>query len=81
LPTPGPLAADVDAAVPAGALELVVLELLDDDLLLLPHAASPTLSAANANIAAALPPRVLNLLHRLPVIRRLLIVYFVDRKS
>ena len=66
LPAPGPPAAGAEA-------DVVALELLEDDELLLPHAASPTLSAVTANSAAALPRRVLELLHRVPGIRRLLV--------
>jgi hypothetical protein len=51
LPTPGPLAAGVAVvAVVAGWLALVALELVEDDLLL-PHAASASVSAPSANIA------------------------------
>jgi hypothetical protein len=66
LPVPGPLDA---GATP----DVVALELLEDVELLLPHAASPTVSAAVANSAAALNQRVLDLLHRVFDIRRLLV--------
>jgi hypothetical protein len=56
------------AVVAVVAVELVVLE---DVLLLLPQAASPTPSAITANVAEVPDMKVLNLLHRLPVIRRL----------
>jgi hypothetical protein len=71
LPTPGPLAAG--AAVVAGWLAVVALELVEDDLLL-PHAASATASAPSANSAE--PPLVnaVNLIRLMTVIRRLLIV-------
>jgi hypothetical protein len=59
LPAPGPLAVEVEVDDDA-------LELDDDELLLLPHAAKPTLNALTANSAAVLPPAVLNLLHRVP---------------
>src|ERR1700723_3313764 len=67
LPAPGPLAA---------VLELVllvegVLELLDDEDELLPHAASPITSALVANSVAT--PRPTDLLHRTSGISRLLI--------
>src|ERR1700677_1506925 len=70
LPTPGPLvAAELVAVVLAVlAAELV---LLDDELLLLPQAASPTPSAVTANAAEMLDMNVLDLLRRLRVIRRL----------
>jgi hypothetical protein len=58
LPAPGPLAGEVEVDD--------ALELDDEELLLLPHAAKPTLNALTANSAAALPPAVLNLLHRVP---------------
>ncbi|HEX3911338.1 MAG TPA: hypothetical protein VHW67_11635 [Solirubrobacteraceae bacterium] len=55
---PSPLAADVEVELP--------LELLEDDELLLPHAAKPTLSAAIADSIVTLDPAFLNLLHRVP---------------
>ncbi|HTA05786.1 MAG TPA: hypothetical protein VK774_05440 [Solirubrobacteraceae bacterium] len=64
MPTPSPLTAGVDADV---------LELLEEDELLLPHAASPTLSTAVAHSAATLPLRILELLHRVSGIRFLLV--------
>jgi hypothetical protein len=70
LPTPGPLTAE--AGVVAAVLAVVVLE-LDGELLLLPQAASPTLSAIAASAAVMLGVNLPNLLRRLPVIRRLLI--------
>ncbi|HEY4915864.1 MAG TPA: hypothetical protein VIH92_03065 [Solirubrobacteraceae bacterium] len=70
MPTPGPLAAtDVVAVVVVLAVELVVLE---DELLLLPQAASPELRATSASAAEILDLNVLDLLCRLRVIRRLL---------
>jgi len=66
LPAPGPPAGVVEA-------DVVALELLEDEELLLPHAASPTLIAVTAHSAAAVPPRVLKVLHRVPGIRCLLI--------
>jgi len=70
LPTPGPLAAtEVVAVVAVLAVELVVLE---DELLLLPQAASPALRATSASAAEILDLNVLDLLRRLRVIRRLL---------
>jgi hypothetical protein len=83
LPTPGPLLAEVDvlAVVAAG----VELELLDDDVLLLPHAARPTQSAISANAARTFVLGVLgvldllNLLDLLALIRRLLVSDIVDR--
>jgi hypothetical protein len=68
LPTPGPLAEE--AGVLAAVLAVVLLEV---ELLLLPHAASPTLSTTTANAAEMPCLNVLNLPHRLPVIRRLLV--------
>jgi hypothetical protein len=76
LPTPGPLDAVVAVlAVVAG------VELLDDVvvLLLLPHAAKPTLSADSATAASTLVMRELDLLHLLAVISRLLFLNIVDR--
>jgi hypothetical protein len=67
LPTPGPLAADVVVVVVATVGVLAVV--LEDDLLLLPQAASNTLSAISANVAEVPDVKVLNLLRRLPVIR------------
>jgi hypothetical protein len=55
LPTPGPLAAaGAVVAVVVGWPALVVLELLEEDLLLLPHAASASVSAPRANAAEPL---------------------------
>jgi hypothetical protein len=74
LPTPGPL----DAAVAVLAV-VAGVELLDDVvLLLLPHAAKPTLSADSATAAITLAIRELDLLHMLAVISRLLVLNFVD---
>jgi len=79
LPTPGPLAAAAVVAVVAVlAVELVVLEGV---LLLLPQAANPMPSAITANVAEVPDMNVLNLLRRLPVIRRLPVLYFVDRNN
>jgi hypothetical protein len=70
LPTPGPLEAGV--AVVAAWLELVALELVEDDLLL-PHAASATVSAASASATEPTLLNALNLIRLMPVIRRLLV--------
>src|ERR1700689_1641132 len=75
LPTPGPL----DAVVAVLAVVAVVELLLDDVVLLLPHAARPTLSADSATAASTLVIRELDLLHLLAVISRLLVLNIVDR--
>jgi hypothetical protein len=59
----------VTAGLPApGSLDdsLAVDDELDDDELLLPHAANPALRAITANTAANLPPTFLQLLQRVP---------------
>src|SRR5579872_1160844 len=68
LPAPTP------ADAPPAAVLLLVLELIEDELpllLALPHAARPTVSTSAAETLAV---KVLNLLHRLPVIQLLLVV-------
>jgi hypothetical protein len=62
-------AVDVEAVLEA--VLAAVLELLDDDELLLPHAAKPILSAVMANSVAALRPRFSKVLHPVADIRRL----------
>jgi hypothetical protein len=81
LPTPGPLVAVTAAPVELDAVLVVVaLELLDEELLL-PHAASPKLSATNASAAHNLPGCVLDMLRGLAFINCLLIAGFADRKG
>jgi hypothetical protein len=68
LPTPGPLAAaGAVVAVVAGWPALVALELLEEDLLL-PHAASASVSAPSANAAEPLLVNAVNLLRLMGVI-------------
>jgi hypothetical protein len=78
LPTPGPLEAGVAAAVDWVAL--VALELLEDVLLLLPQAASATVRAPSASPIEPPLKNFLKLLRLVPVIRRLLVVCFIDRR-
>jgi hypothetical protein len=73
LPTPGPLAA-------AAAAVVVVFE-LEEDVLLLPQAAIPTLSAISANAAEIPRLNLPQLFHRLRVIASSRFVYFVDQNN
>jgi hypothetical protein len=77
LPTPGPLDAEVAVLAVVAVVELLALD--DVVLLVLPHAARPTLSAASATAASTLAMRDLDLLQLLAVISRLLFLNIVDR--